>query len=75
MDLDGEEFFPLNFRPDGFNKNNSIARITIMFNCDLDGEGSCLPRHLLPVALPPHRNRAFVLNCALFFVSHKATIA
>lgn len=32
MDLDGEELFPFNFRPDGCNKNNSIARITIMFN-------------------------------------------
>jgi len=29
MDLDGEELFPLNFRPDGYQNNNSIARITI----------------------------------------------
>jgi len=32
MDLDGEEFFPLNFRPHGYQNNNSIARITIKIN-------------------------------------------
>lgn len=74
MDLDGEEFFPFNFRPDGFNKNNSIARITITLNRDLDGEDTIFPVTCFPL-LPPHRNPAFVLNCALFFVSYKATIA